>query len=141
MKMLDTNVCSYLLRAQPRLAIVRMGSMPLDQLSVSALVAAELRFGAEVLPWQHDTTKQLRQLPSLSDSIERFLHDIAIRPWPITASTHYAHIRAALERAGRPIGGMDLLIAAHALAEDATLITNNVREFERVPNLRIEAWE
>ena len=99
-----------------------------------ALVAAELRFGAEK-----------RQLPSLSDSIERFLHDIAIRPWPITASTHYAHIRAALERAGRPpnqpMGGMDLLIAAHALAEDATLITNNVREFERVPNLRIEAWE
>ncbi len=130
MKMLDTNVCSYLLRAQPRLAIARMGSMPLDQLSVSALVAAELRFGAEK-----------RQLPSLSDSIERFLHDIAIRPWPITASTHYAHIRAALERAGRPIGGMDLLIAAHALAEDATLITNNVREFERVPNLRVEAWE
>ncbi len=130
MKMLDTNVCSYLLRAQPSLAIARMGSMPLDQLSVSALVAAELRFGAEK-----------RQLPSLSASIERFLHDIAIRPWPITASTHYAHIRAALERAGRPIGGMDLLIAAHALAEDATLITNNVREFERVPNLRIEAWE
>ena len=128
--MLDTNVCSYILRAQPSQAIARLGSLPLDALSVSALVAAELRFGAAK-----------RQSPSLSDSIERFLHDIAIRPWPIAASKHYAQIRAILERSGQPIGGMDLLIAAHALAEDATLVTNNVREFERVPNLRIEAWD
>ena len=94
------------------------------------MVAAELRFAAAK-----------RQSPSLSDSIERFLHGIAVRPWPIEASKHYAHIRAELDRTGQPIGGMDLLIAAHAIAENATLITNNVREFERVPNLRIEAWE
>lgn len=128
--MLDTNVCSYLLRAQPRQAIERMGSLPIDELSISALVAAELRFGAAK-----------RQSPSLTDSIERFLRGIAVRPWPVEASKHYAEIRAELERTGQPIGGMDLLIAAHALAEGATLVTNNVREFERVPNLLIEAWE
>jgi len=128
--MLDTNVCSQLLRAQPRRAIARIGSLPLDELSISAVVAAELRFAAAE-----------RQSPSLSDSIERFLHGIAVRPWPIEASKHYAHIRAELDRTGQPIGGMDLLIAAHAIAENATLITNNVREFERVPNLQNEAWE
>jgi len=128
--MLDTNVCSQLLRAQPRRAIARIGSLPLDELSISAVVAAELRFAAAEC-----------QSPSLSDSIERFLHGIAVRPWPIEVSKHYAHLRAELERTGQPIGGMDLLIAAHAIAENATLITNNVREFERVPNLRIEAWE
>jgi len=128
--MLDTNVCSYLLRAQPRQAIERIGSLPIDELSLSALVAAELRFGAAK-----------RQSPSLTDSIERFLRGIAVRPWPVEASKHYAEIRAELERTGQPIGGMDLLIAAHALAEGATLVTNNVREFERVPNLLIEAWE
>jgi len=102
----------------------------LDEFSISAVVAAELRFAAAE-----------RQSPSLSDSIERFLHGIAVRPWPIEASKHYAHIRAELDRTGQPIGGMDLLIAAHAIAENATLITNNVREFERVPNLQNEAWE
>jgi tRNA(fMet)-specific endonuclease VapC len=130
MKMLDTNVCSYLLRAQPRGALARIGSLPMDALAISALVAAELRFGAAK-----------RQSPGLSAGIERFLQGICIRPWPIEASTHYAHIRATLEREGQPVGNMDLLIAAHALAEEATLLTNNVREFERVPKLRVERWE
>lgn len=130
MKMLDTNVCSYLLREQPRVALERMGSMPMDTLAVSALVAAELRFGAAK-----------RRSPSLSAGIERFLGGIHVRPWPVAASTHYAHIRAALERIGQPIGNMDLLIASHALAENATLLTNNVAEFMRVPDLQIEPWE
>ena len=61
-------------------------------------------------------------------------------PWPLEASHHYAQIRAALDRAGTPIGGMDLMIAAHALAEDSVVITNNAREFHRVPGLAVEAW-
>lgn len=130
MKMLDTNVCSYLLRAQPRLALERIGSLPMAELAISALVAAELRFGAAK-----------RQSPSLSAGIELFLQGINVRPWPVAASTHYAQIRATLERRGQPIGNMDLLIAAHALAEDAILLTNNVSEFARVPNLRVEPWE
>lgn len=130
MKMLDTNVCSYLLRARPSIASERLRNMPLDSLAISALVAAELRFGA---------TK--RQSPALCAGIERFLRDIPIRPWPVEASTHYAHIRAALERIGQPIGGMDLLIAAHTLAESAALVTNNVSEFTRVPGLQVEPWE
>ena len=63
-----------------------------------------------------------------------------VRPWPVDATRQYANIRHALERAGQPIGGMDLMIAAHALAEDAVLVTNNAREFLRVPGLAVEEW-
>lgn len=129
MKMLDTNVCSYLLRARPDLSSARLRSMPVDHLAISALVAAELRFGAAK-----------RQAPVLSAGIERFLRDIPIRPWPVEASVHYAQIRATLERRGLPSGGMDMLIAAHALAENAVLLTNKVSEFARVSGLRVEAW-
>jgi tRNA(fMet)-specific endonuclease VapC len=119
-----------LLRTPPRIAAERIRSMPLDSLAISALVAAELIIGAAK-----------RQSPALSAGIERFLRDIPIRPWPVEASTHYTHIRAALERIGQPIGGMDLLIAAHALAENAALLTHNVSEFTRVPGLQVEPWE
>jgi tRNA(fMet)-specific endonuclease VapC len=127
MKMLDTNVCSYILRAQPRLAGV--DSLSLDEISISALVAAELRFGAAK-----------RQSASLSAGLERFLDGIMIADWPAEAAIHYAKIRTQLERVGQPIGGMDLLIAAHALAINATLVTHNIREFARIPKLQIEAW-
>ena len=63
-----------------------------------------------------------------------------MRAWPLEATHHYATIRSALERAGRPIGGMDVLIAAHAIAEDSAIITNNAREFHRVPGLAVEEW-
>jgi tRNA(fMet)-specific endonuclease VapC len=60
--------------------------------------------------------------------------------WPLEATHHYAEVRASLERTGQPIGNMDLLIAAHALAEDSVLVTNNAREFLRVPGLAVEEW-
>ena len=64
-----------------------------------------------------------------------------MRPWPLEATQHYAQIRSTLERAGTPIGGMDLMIAAHALAEDSVVVTNNAREFHRVPGLAVEEWK
>ena len=63
-----------------------------------------------------------------------------VRPWPVKASNHYARVRCALERQGQPIGNMDLMLAAHALAEDTVVVTNNAREFHRVPGLAVEEW-
>jgi tRNA(fMet)-specific endonuclease VapC len=79
-------------------------------------------------------------LPKFSAAVEAWLAGFDVRPWPVDAAHHYAHLRAALERAGQPVGGMDMLIAAHALAEDSVVITNNAREFLRVPGLAVEAW-
>ncbi len=126
---LDTNVCSYILRRHPPAMIERFSELAVDQLWLSAIVAAELRFGAAKLA-----------SPRFSAAVEAWLAGFEVRPWPLDATQHYAKIRAKLERAGKTIGGMDLLIAAHAIAEDSTLVTNNAREFLRVPGLAVEEW-
>jgi tRNA(fMet)-specific endonuclease VapC len=126
---LDTNICSYILRRHPVAMIERFAGLDRAQLWLSAVVAAELRFGAVKLG-------SVR----FAAAVETWLTGFDVRPWPLDATRQYANIRYALERAGQPIGGMDLMIAAHALAEDAVLVTNNAREFMRVPGLAVEEW-
>jgi len=126
---LDTNICSYILRRHPAEMVARFAGLERSQVWLSGIVAAELRFGATKL-----------ESPKFKAAVEAWLAGFDVRPWPLEATHHYAHIRAMLERAGQPIGGMDLMIAAHALAEDSVLITNNVREFLRVPGLAVEEW-
>ena len=126
---LDTNICSYILRRRPESVIERFAALNPDEIWLSAVVAAELRFGAQKLDSR-----------PLSNTIEAWLAGFEIRPWPVSASHHYAAVRNFLERQGQPIGNMDLLIAAYALAEDSVVITNNAREFHRVPGLAVEEW-
>jgi len=126
---LDTNICSYILQRHPESMIERFATLDRQQLWLSAIVAAELRFGAAKLG-----------LPRFQAAVEAWLAGFDVQPWPLEATQHYAQIRAALERVGKPIGGMDLMIAAHALAQDSVVITNNAREFHRVPGLAVEAW-
>lgn len=126
---LDTNICSYILRRRPVEMIERFATLDTTALWLSAIVAAELRFGAAKLG-----------TPRFSAAVEAWLAGFDVRPWPLDATHHYAQIRAALERSGKPIGGMDLMIAAHAMAEDSVVVTNNAREFHRVPGLAVEEW-
>jgi tRNA(fMet)-specific endonuclease VapC len=126
---LDINICSYILRRHPAGMIERFSMLDRSQLWLSAIVAAELRFGAAKLA-----------SPRFSSAVEAWLAGFDVRPWPLDATHHYATIRSALECAGKPIGGMDMLIAAHAMAEDSVLITNNAREFLRVSGLAVEEW-
>ena len=126
---LDTNICSYILRRHPSNMIERFAALDREALWLSAIVAAELRFGAAKLG-----------VPRLQAAVEAWLAGFDVRPWPLDATHHYARIRVALERAGTPIGGMDLMIAAHALAEDSVVVTNNAREFHRVPGMAVEEW-
>ena len=126
---LDTNICSYVLRRHPASMLERFASLDRGQVWLSAIVAAELRFGAAKLAFIR-----------FSAAVEAWLAGFDVRPWPLEATRHYANIRAALERGGQPIGNMDLLIAAHAMAEDSVVVTNNAREFLRVPGLAVEEW-
>ena len=126
---LDTNICSYILRRHPANMIERFAALDSKQLWLSAVVAAELRFGAAKLA-----------SPRFSAAVEAWLIGFDVRPWPVEATHHYAQIRAALERAGKPVGAMDMLIAAHAMAEDSVIVTNNAREFHRIPGLAVEEW-
>lgn len=126
---LDTNTCSNILRRHPASMIERFAELDRGQRWLSAIVAAELRFGAAKLA----STR-------FSAAVEAWLAGFEVRPWPLEATPYYASSRAALERAGKTIGGMDLLIAAHAMAEDSVVVTNNAREFLRVPGLAVEEW-
>lgn len=128
-RMLDTNICSYVLRRHPPGMLERFSRLERAEVWLSAIVAAELRFGAQKL-----------QSARFQAAVESWLAGFEIRVWPAQAGHHYAQVRAELERKGQTIGNMDLLIAAHALAEDAVLVTNNAREFLRVPGLAVEEW-
>ncbi len=127
--MLDTNAVSDLVRRPDgavarRATVVEPGTM-----AVSIVVAAELRYGAE-----------RRGSVRLTSQLEAVLSALDTLPLTEPADRHYGMIRSELEQLGRPIGYNDLLIAAHARALGATLVTNNVREFRRVPGLTVEDW-
>lgn len=126
--MLDTDISSYIIKRRPA-AIAERFHKHADSLCVSVITAAELRFGAE---------KSGR--PHLVELVEAYLERLAILDWTESVSAHYAGIRTVLERSGKPIGNMDLLIASHAVSQRLTLITNNLRHFTLVPGLKVEAW-
>ena len=125
----DTDICSYILRQRPAAVLQRFARVRPDRIWLSVIVAAELRYGAQRLA-----------SPKFAAAIEAWLAGFAIRPWTEEASRQYARIRHDLEQRGQPIGNMDLLIAAHALAEDSVLVTRNLREFSRVSGLAVEDW-
>lgn len=126
--MLDTNIVSHLMRVQSGPAWDRARAVE-SGLCVSIVVAAELRFGARRL-----------SSPRLSAAIEERLRSLVVVPFEAPADRYYADVRATLEQRGTTIGANDLLIAAHALALDLTLVTANTREFSRIPDLRVENW-
>jgi tRNA(fMet)-specific endonuclease VapC len=127
--MLDTNTLSDLIR-NPRGALVqRLSGTEADAICTSIVVACELRFGAK-----------RKGSDALTLRVEQLLASLTVLALDEPADQHYADIRAALERAGTPIGNHDLFIAAHARCLGMTLVTHSRREFERVPGLRVEDW-
>ena len=127
--MLDTNTVSLALRGRAPRAVDYLRDTARTDVVVSVITAMELRFG-------------LAKNPSTRarDIIEQFLDTVTVVPVDRATERPYGEIRAALERAGRPIGALDTIIAAHALAVRAVLVTNNIREFRRVRGLRCEDW-
>ena len=127
--MLDTNIVSHIMRYPASEAAARMAEYSPDQLAISSVVLSELLFGAS----KANSRRFLAQIDFVRQTT-------AVLPFEEEAAASYAEIRVHIERAGTPIGSNDTLIAAHALALDVTLITYNIREFSRVPGLRVENW-
>ncbi len=128
--LLDTNICIYLINQRPESVIRRFSTLKPSQVSLSMVTWGELYYGAyKSEKLQHN----LRNLQQLSGLLE-------VLPLPVAAAEHYGRLRADLQRVGRPIGGNDLWIAAHALAEGHILVTHNTKEFERVEGLSVENW-
>lgn len=127
--LLDTNILSDLVRRPQGKIAQRIAREGEKSICTSIVVAAELRFGAEK-----------RSSERLTTQLEVILSAIETLPLEEPADLHYAKLRKYLEKRGTPIGPNDMLIAAHALALDCTVVTANDREFSRVPGLKVENW-
>lgn len=127
--MLDTNALSELIRNPQGILAQRLNALEPDTVCTSIVAACELRFGA-----------RRKGSAALTQRVEQLLHALTVLPLDTPADEHYADIRATLERSGTPIGSHDLIIAAHARSRGMTLLTRNLREFQRVPGLTVEDW-
>ena len=128
--LLDTNICIYLTKQQHPALTARFQTLAENEVAMSVITFGELQFGAH----KSQRTKQVLE------ALEKLSLAIPVLAMTVDASQHYGKIRAHLQQQGTPIGNNDLWIAAHARAEGLILVTNNVREFERVPDLKIENW-
>jgi tRNA(fMet)-specific endonuclease VapC len=128
--LLDTNICIYIIRKQPLQVLQKIQTFHPSEIGISSITLSELEYGIEKSAFQQKNRLALMQ----------FLCPFNIVPYEDTASRIYGKIRAVLESQGNPIGAMDLLIAAQAIALDIVLITNNEKEFRKVPDLKIENW-
>ena len=129
MYLLDTNICIYLINHKPQQVFERFRQYQLGQLAVSSITASELAFGVE----KSGSERNKRAL-------KKFLSPLEILPYDEQAVWHYAQLRHDLQSKGQTIGSLDMLIAAHALALDVVLVTNNTKEFERIERLKLENW-
>jgi tRNA(fMet)-specific endonuclease VapC len=127
--MLDTNICIYVIKDYPAGLRDRFNQLA-DELCISAITLGELQYGAE------NSSRRANNL----EGIARFLARLDVLPFSAAAAVHYGQLRAELQRAGRPAGSLDMLIGAHARSEGLIVVTNNLREFERMPGLRVENW-
>ena len=128
--MLDTDICSYVMKRSSDLLLKRLQKVPVSDVCVSVITKSELLYGVEVSPRRQQDEAALNS----------FLHYVDVLDFPEKASSHYAQIRAHLKNLGTMIGGNDLLIAAHARSLGLKLVTHNTREFGRVPKLAMEDW-
>ena len=128
--LLDTNICIYLIRKKPSSVIQKFNAYSVGDIGISSITAAELYYGVQKSQRQAQNRQALMQ----------FLAPLYIFDFNVESAVAYGEIRAILEAGGTPIGSLDTLIAAQAKSLEVTLVTNNTREFSRVPGLRLENW-
>jgi tRNA(fMet)-specific endonuclease VapC len=127
--LLDTNMASYVIKGNFPLVRERLVRVAMAEVGISVITEAELRFGVARKP----------EAARLETAVEEFLLRVEILPWNSAAAKSYAELRYSLERAGEPMGNLDMMIAAHALVVPAVLVTHD-RVFRRVKQLKVEDW-
>ena len=128
--MLDTDICIHLMKHHPQRLIKRFDRIPVGDIGISAITLAELEYGAA----------KSRRPDQNRAGLRSFISPLEVSAFSQAATATYGRVRAFLEKKGRIIKSMDLLIAAHAISLDVKLITNNEAEFRRVPGLRVDNW-
>jgi tRNA(fMet)-specific endonuclease VapC len=127
--MLDTNICIYVMKTYPSALREKFNALA-EQLCISSITLGELHYGAE---------KSARHAENLT-AIDHFVARLEVLPFGDKAAGQYGQLRAELERVGTPCGPYDMQIGGHARSEGLILVTNNMREFSRMPGLRVENW-
>ena len=128
--MLDTDMCSYIIKERPESVRQRFQTLAMEQLCVSVVTYAELIYGVE-----RSISKRINR-----PIIEDFVRHLDVLNWDTEAADQYGVIRAELEAAGTPIGAMDMMIAAHAKSIKAVLVTNNQKHFTKVKGMKVDNW-
>jgi len=128
--MLDTNICIYIIKQRPEQVIKKFKSINVGEIAISSITLAELMYG--VGKSQHHMKNK--------NALMKFVLPLEIVSFDDHAALHYGHIRAALETKGAVIGALDLMIAAHARSLGLIVVSNNGKEFTRVPKLRVQNW-
>lgn len=128
--MLDTDICSYIIRERPIAVFEHFETLKMDQLCISVITYAELIYGVE-----HSSSKKINR-----SIVDQFVKHLNIIDWDKKAAEHYGNIRKFLQADGNVIGAMDMMIAAHARSQKMILVTNNEKHFKRVPKLKVENW-
>ncbi len=128
--LLDTNICIYIIKKRPISVFEKFKNLSIGSVGISSITLAELQYGI-----MKSSDPQKNQ-----EALERFLIPLEIMDFDYKATIEYGKIRADLEKKGIPIGPLDTLIASHAKSLDLTLVTNNEKEFNRIPELKIENW-
>ena len=128
--MLDTDTCAFVMRGPSENLRGKLLATPIDEQAISVITLAELLFGIKL------SSQAKRNRPAL----DAFVKHLTVMEWPEEAAEHYAEIRAHLHKSGQMIGANDLLIASHARCVGAVVVTNNEREFRRVPGLKVDNW-
>jgi tRNA(fMet)-specific endonuclease VapC len=128
--MLDTNVCIYIIKKKPAHVLKRFQRSRISDIGISSITLSELVYGSVKSSKPEQNHLALAQ----------FAAPLEILSYDHSASQFYGHIRYHLEKRGTPVGALDMLIAAHALSAGCILVTNNEREFQRIPGLKIENW-
>ncbi|WP_374632921.1 type II toxin-antitoxin system VapC family toxin [Ferrovibrio sp.] len=127
--MLDTNICIYVMKNRPR-SLGERFSLQAEELCISSITLAELHYGVA------NSDRQAQN----AEALAHFAARLEILPFAGKAAEHYGDLRAVLRRAGQPCGVHDMMIGAHARSEGLVLVTNNTREFDRMPGLQVENW-
>jgi tRNA(fMet)-specific endonuclease VapC len=128
--MLDTDISSYIMKRSSDAVLLKLKTVDVSDVCISSITKSELMYGVEVSPRRTRDEAEL----------DAYLKYVEVLDYPSSAAIDYARIRAVLKAQGTMIGAHDLLIAAHAHCLDLTLVSNNTREFGRVPGLRLENW-
>ena len=128
--MLDTNICIYLIKQKPQKVLKHFRAHVVGDIGISTVTLAELRYGVA----KSQNAEKNRQ------ALDEFVLPLEIADFDEKAAESYGSVRASLEKNGKPIGSMDMLIGAHALSLGITLVTNNTREFKQIRDLKIADW-